>query len=196
MQQEDYSSLEAPVDQAAQRLLGCELVHEMDGKVLRAMIVETEAYHQDDPASHAITGPDGRAKSMFLPAGHLYVYFTYGMHYCCNIVSGQAGEGAGVLVRAVEPLEGYDEMIANRGGKSGYITTNGPGKVCQALAIDRQLDGHNLAKPPVRLLMNAPLAKSDISVSSRIGISKAVDTPWRFYVKDNPYVSKYPNRRR
>ena len=130
-----------------------------------------------------------RNEAMFKGAGHLYVYFTYGMHHCCNVVCGPAGYGAGVLIRAVEPREGID-IIEERRGMTGVNVTNGPGKVCQALDIDRRLSGHDLAKPPVRLIKKAALPDSAITVGPRIGISKAVDELRRFYITDSRYVSK------
>lgn len=185
----NFAELVTDVATAAERLLGCVLEREIDGQVLRARIVETEAYDQTDPASHSISGPAGRAATMFGAAGHSYVYFTYGMHYCCNIVVGQEGFGAGVLIRAVEPLEGEERMTAHRSGRGGLLVTNGPGKLCQAMAITRELDGHNLSEVPLRLVLQPALPKSAITVTTRIGISRAVDTPWRFYITNNPYVS-------
>jgi len=120
------------VDEAGKLLLGCVLEREIDGKTIRARIVETEAYDQNDEASHAFGGEKKRNAAMFRDAGHLYVYFTYGMHYCCNVVTGKEGEGSGVLIRAVEPLIGQEELERRR-GVSGVIATNGPAKLAQAL---------------------------------------------------------------
>lgn len=184
------TELDGPVDIAARRLLGAILERRIGDTILRGRIVEVEAYHQNDPASHSVTGPTGRAKTMFGPAGFLYVYFTYGMHYCCNVTLGKSGEGAGALIRAVEPLDGYDAMVQNRNGKAGRLVTNGPGKICQAFTIDRSFDGHDLAQKPITLQLMEPLDDDEIVISKRIGIAKAVDTMWRFYIKDNPYVSK------
>jgi DNA-3-methyladenine glycosylase len=174
---------------AAKRLLGCVLEREIDGQVLRAKIVETEAYDQSDPASHSFAAMTNRTATMFGPAGHSYVYFTYGMHFCCNIVTGTNGFGGGVLLRAVEPLGNEALFAARRGGKSGVQLTNGPGKLCQALGIDRTLDGHDLEKLPLRLIMQPALESSQIVATTRVGITKATDTLWRFYIKDSPYVS-------
>ena len=162
----------------------------VNGAVLRAKIVEVEAYDQTDPASHTFRGPSLRNASMFKAAGHAYVYFIYGMHYCLNIVAGQADFGAGVLIRAVEPLEGEAEMVANRGGRTGIELTNGPSKLCEALAIDRTLDGHDISAPPLRVLLSPPLADDQVVATARIGITKAADWPRRFYLRDNPYVSR------
>ncbi len=187
---EDFSILQASPEVVAPRLLGCELVRVIDGQVMRGRIVETEAYHQTDEASHSYRGKTSRTAVMFGPAGHLYVYFTYGMYHCCNVVCGSAGEGTGVLIRALEPLEGLDVMQQNRHGVAMAQLTNGPGKLCQALHIDRTNNGHDLHKDPIRLIIKPSLAADKIVQATRIGISKAVDTPWRFYEKSNPFVSK------
>lgn len=182
--------LNVPVEAAARRLLGAVIERTVDGAVLRAKIVEVEAYDQTDPASHTFRGLSLRNASMFKAAGHAYVYFIYGMHYCLNIVAGQADFGAGVLIRAVEPLEGEAEMVVNRGGRTGIELTNGPSKLCEALAIDRTLDGHDVSNPPLRVLLSPPLAGDQVVITERIGITKAADWPRRFYLRDNPYVSK------
>ena len=127
---------------------------------------------------------------MFKRAGHAYVYFIYGMHYCLNIVAGPAGFGAGILIRAVEPLEGEAEMIVNRGGRTGVSLTNGPSKLCEALAVTFELDGHDITQPPLQLYLHPALSDEAIVTTTRIGITKAADVPRRFYIRDNPYVSK------
>ncbi len=126
---------------------------------------------------------------MFGPPGHLYVYFTYGMHYCCNIVVGPEKYGAAVLIRALEPLEG-EEIMQTRRARTGLELTNGPAKLCQALGITKELNGHDLRTSPLRLFAKPQLAPKDIIQTTRIGISQAKDVPWRFYIRDNPYVSK------
>ena len=127
---------------------------------------------------------------MFEAAGHLYVYLSHGIHYCCNVVTGRAGYGSGVLIRAVEPLEGEASMEARR-GRGGFELTNGPGKVGQALGIDRSLTGHDLALAPLRLIERPVLPPEAIATSIRVGISKAAELPRRFYVRGNPYVSRF-----
>lgn len=174
---------------AASRLLGCVLERELDGRTVRVRIVETEAYDQTDAASHSYKGRTPRTDVMFGPAGHLYVYFTYGMHYCCNVTVGPEGEGAAVLIRAVEPLDGADVLNEYRQA-SGVNLTNGPAKLCQALAIDKQLNGHDLGEAPLRLIVGDSLPSSRISRGARIGISQNKEVPWRFYETGNPYVSK------
>ena len=182
--------LEKPASQAAPLLLGCILERNLDGHRLRGRIVETEAYDQTDVASHSYRGKTPRTEVMFGRHGHLYVYFTYGMHYCCNIVTGPDGHGAAVLIRAVEPLEGQTMMKYLRGDKGGPGLTNGPAKFCQAFAIDKAMNGHDLAKEPLRLIVPENRPAHEIVRTTRIGISRGHDVPWRFYIKGNPYVSK------
>ena len=186
---DNFSWLNSPADEAALKLLGCELEREISDEIIRVKIVEVEAYDQNDLASHTFNGETSRNHSMFLSAGHLYVYFTYGMHYCCNIVCGEAGFGAGVLIRAVEPLANISLIEKNR-NLSGKNVTNGPAKTCQALKIDKNLDGHFLADAPLKLIKQGPLKNTDIVTTTRIGITKASEKLRRFYIKDNPFVSK------
>lgn len=185
----EFDWLDVSAEVAAQRLLGCELLCEVDGREVRVRIVETEAYDQDDEASHAYRGRNARNDVMFWSAGHLYVYFTYGMHYCCNIVCGEEGYGSGALIRAVEPIDGA-EVIEARRGKAGVSATNGPGKLCQALGIDLGLSGHDLALPPVRLMQRPALPDSCIVVSPRIGISRATTVLRRYHIEGNAYISR------
>lgn len=185
-----HEILSGQAQDVAPRLLGCELVREIDGKILRAKIVETEAYHQSDAASHSYRGRTPRTDVMFGPPGHLYVYFTYGMHYCCNIVTGEEGEGSAVLIRALEPIEGQNIMSNHRRGLSGTELANGPAKLCQALGIDKKCNGHNLNQPPLQLIIKSSLKNEEVVQTTRIGISRARDVPWRFYIKGNSYVSR------
>lgn len=180
--------LNGTASEAAPLLLGCVLERQLNGHTMRVKIVETEAYDQTDVASHSYKGKTPRTEVMFGPPGHLYVYFTYGMHYCCNIVVGNAGYGAAVLIRAVEPLEG-SEFIELRRAKTGVAVTNGPAKLCQALAIDKILNGHKLDQPPLKLIVGQAVPLSDIVQTTRIGISQGKTVPWRFYIAGNPYVS-------
>lgn len=187
----NFSELNVSAPEAAKRLLGCEIERTLDdGTVLRGKIVETEAYDEMDPGSHTFNGISPRNTVMFGPPGILYVYFIYGMHYCCNIVTGPKGRGEAVLIRAIEPILGEDTMKHFRNGLSGPTMTNGPAKVCQALAIDRTLNGHDLRKTPIKLIMNPALDDLDITTTKRIGLSKGVDTFWRFYVTNSNFVSK------
>jgi DNA-3-methyladenine glycosylase len=185
----DFSVLNVSAPDAARRLLGCILERELDGQVIRCLVVETEAYDQTDAASHSYKGRTPRTDVMFGPAGYLYVYFTYGMHYCANIVVGAKGEGAAVLIRAVEPLVGEETLARRRGGKAGVELTNGPAKTCQALGIDRAMNGHDLSEAPLRLLMLPSISNEEIVTTTRIGIKQAANVPWRFYIKGNRFVS-------
>ena len=209
--------LENPSDVAAPLLLGCTLTRTItlngEKHKLVARIVETEAYDQDDPASHAFGGPSERNAAMFGPAGHLYVYVSYGMHYCCNVVCGPEGFGSGCLVRAVEPLEGVEVMRELReAGRTGKAQakradkaqaerarknplklrdlTNGPGKVCAALGIDKGLYGHDLTVEPLVLEFAPLLPGETIGRSPRVGISKNIDAPKRFFIEGNEFVSR------
>ena len=193
--------LENPSDVAAPLLLGCTLTRTItlngEKHKLVARIVETEAYDQDDPASHAFGGPSDRNAAMFGPAGHLYVYVSYGMHHCCNVVCGPEGFGSGCLVRAVEPLEGVEVMRelreAGRARKHPLKLrdlTNGPGKVCAALGIDKELYGHDLTVEPLVLGFAPLLPGETIGRSPRVGISKNIDAPKRFFIEGNEFVSR------
>lgn len=186
---DDFDWLRCDVEEAARRLLGCDLLRDHDDGLLRVRVVEVEAYDQDDPASHAFVGPTRRNAAMFLDAGHAYVYLSHGIHHCLNVVTGEAGTGSGVLVRAVEPLEGIETMERLR-GRGGFELTNGPGKVGQALALDLGFSGHDLSLPPLRLVRGEPVPDDEIVVTPRIGISKAVDMPRRFHVAASAWVSR------
>ena len=143
-------------------------------------IIETEAYMSDDPASHSFRGPTPRNAVMFGPAGHLYVYRSYGIHWCSNVVSGADGDGQAVLIRAVDPVEGADEMLRRRGR---LPLADGPGKLCQAFSLDGEDDGADLVGGgPISIVDDGrPLPAKPIA-GPRIGITKAVDTPWRFRI--------------
>jgi DNA-3-methyladenine glycosylase len=185
----DLSFLDNLAEQVAPRLLGCILERDIDGQAVRVKIVETEAYDQTDEASHSYRGRTVKNEVMFGPAGHLYVYFTYGMHYCCNIVVGENGYGAAVLIRAVEPITGEATLAKRRVVKRPVELTNGPAKLTQALAIDRELNGHDLTKSPLKLYWQPSLAASQVSSARRVGISRGQSKLWRFYITDNPYLS-------
>ena len=193
--------LENPSDVAAPLLLGCTLTRTItlngEKHKLVARIVETEAYDQDDPASHAFGGLSERNAAMFGPAGHLYVYVSYGMHHCCNVVCGPEGFGSGCLVRAVEPLEGVEVMRELREAGRAYKhplklrdLTNGPGKVCAALSINKELYGHDLTVEPLVLGFAPLLPEETIGSSPRVGISKNIDAPKRFFIEGNAFVSR------
>jgi DNA-3-methyladenine glycosylase len=182
------------VRDAAIYLLGCEIHRTIDsGEILVAKIVETESYHQEDPASHTFSGKSERNQAMFGAAGHAYIYFTYGVHWCFNVTAGPTGYGAGVLIRAVEPLTGLETMrelrYSNYSSRKHADLTNGPAKLTQALAIDKKLYGHDLTKPPLQIF-EAENRNFKVVETTRIGISRAVDEIARFYIKDTPFISK------
>ena len=153
------------------------------GKILRVAdctgrITEVEAYGgSDDAASHAFRGPTPRNAVMFGPPARLYVYFTYGMHHCANVVTGSVGDGQAVLLRAVEPLSGIDVMSARRGGRNTHLC-DGPGKLCQAFGVDLSWNGRTTDA----LLFDDGFVVDDVAITARIGISKEVDRPWRWRV--------------
>jgi DNA-3-methyladenine glycosylase len=165
-------------------------VLEHDGR--RGRIVEVEAYlGADDAASHAYRGETRRNSVMFGPPGHLYTYFTYGMHWCCNVVTGPAGIAQAVLIRALSPLEGLSAMRSARPGiRRDRDLTNGPAKLCSALGIDGRLNGVDLRTGPVRVLDDGTRPPTVPGVGVRVGISKAADLPLRFWVSDDPHVSR------
>lgn len=182
----------------ARDLLGRYLVRELDGERLVLRLVETEAYlGGPDRASHAWGGRrTARNESLYLPGGHAYVYFIYGMHWCLNAVTGEADIGSAVLLRAGEPVEGEARMVANRGWKRpprpGDLA-GGPGKLCQALGIDRGLDGVLLDRPPLAITTGKPFADSEIAAGPRIGVDYAGEAaawPLRFAVRGHRHVSK------
>lgn len=162
---------------AARWLLGRRLVATTGGERTSLRITETEAYGgADDPASHAHRGLTRRNATMFGPAGRLYVYRSYGLHWCANVVCAPAGVAGAVLIRAGIPVDGAAVMAARRG--RGDHLADGPGRLCQALGIEGSLDGSDLARGPVRLL--GPAASGSVRATPRIGIRRGADVPWRF----------------
>jgi DNA-3-methyladenine glycosylase len=174
----------APSHQVARQLIGVTLL--VDG--IGGRIVETEAYDREDPASHSFSGPTPRNISMFGPPGRSYVYRSYGIHWCLNFVCRESGHGAGVLIRALEPTTGIDRMRQRRGMEDVRLLCSGPGRLCQALGVTREHNDMPLDAPPFELLP-APNALDVIS-GPRIGISKAIDVPWRFGLADSRFVSQ------
>lgn len=173
----------------ARRLLGCHLVRRHEDRLQVGRIVETEAYCEGDPASHSCRGRTARNASMFASAGNAYVYLIYGLNHCLNIVTGPEGYGAAVLIRALEPLEGIELMAANRGRATDLM--NGPGKLCQALGIDRSLDGEDLLTSDLlSLLEQPPLSESRILATPRIGITQGQDRLWRFVDVESSQLSR------
>ncbi|HEX4662644.1 MAG TPA: DNA-3-methyladenine glycosylase [Candidatus Saccharimonadales bacterium] len=193
--------LEGPVDVVAPGLIGYRLRYKTpDGDILEGRIVEVEAYRQDDPASHSFGGNKGRAGVMFGSAGTVYVYFTYGMYHCLNIVCGPVGHGAAVLIRAVEPTQGVEQMWRNRYGEAAppnppakqlHNLTNGPAKWVLAFGLGKAHNGHDLFAKNADLQILSPLRlPKNLVQTVRVGISKATDIPWRWYDGDSQFISK------
>jgi DNA-3-methyladenine glycosylase len=168
---------------AAPRLLGWTLL--VDG--VGGRLVEVEAYEQDDPASHSFRGPTAANATMFGPPGRLYVYRSYGIHWCANVTCAPEGVGAAVLLRALEPLAGLERMRERRGTDDAALLCRGPGRLAQALGIDGSSDGARLGEEPFRLL--PPERPVDVATTSRIGISKAAERAWRFVERGSSWTS-------
>ena len=175
----DY--FDADVVDVARRLIGA--IFLVDG--VGGTIVETEAYASDDPASHSFRGPTPRNGSMFGEPGTVYVYRSYGIHWCANIV---CRPGCAVLIRALAPTTGIERMAARRGLDEIYKLCGGPGRLTQALGIDGGHDGESLYKPP--FMLTPPPLQGPIVTGPRIGITKAVDLPWRFGLPNSKYLSR------
>ena len=175
----------------AQQLLGKVLVRKIGTSVVSAKIVETEAYLQDDPASHSARGITPRCAPMFGPAGHAYVYFTYGMYHCFNVVTEKEGYAGAVLIRAVEPLTGIALMQKNRGKEKLRDLTSGPAKLCIALHINKTDNQKSLLHRKDLYILEGPttIKPKDIIKATRIGISDAQYLKYRFYIKENSFVS-------
>ena len=170
--------------EVARNLIGALLV--VDG--VGGRIVETEAYDREDPASHSFSGPTVRNQAMFGPPGRAYVYRSYGIHWCLNFVCREEGHGAGVLIRALEPLLGLEVMRERRGLQDVRLLCSGPGRVGQALGITRELNGMRLDLPPFQVSPNP--GPVPIAMGPRIGISKAREVHWRFGLKDSLFLSR------
>lgn len=182
------ASFERPSLELAPALLGCVLVRALDGVELRARVVETEAYEPHDPASHAFKGRTPRNDVMFGPAGRLYVYFTYGMHHCMNVVADRDGTGSAVLLRAGEPIEGMDRMKELRGTDDPLNLCRGPARWAQAFAVDRRLDGADLVTGD-EMWLERGAAPDRVVAGPRKGISVGIELPWRFAVAGTRFVS-------
>ncbi len=185
------------VHAVAKSLLGKCFVRIAGKNILAGKIVEVEAYDgRVDQAAHTYIGKTKRNEIMFDGGGNLYVYFTYGMHFCANVVAGKPNQGTAVLLRAIEPLEGIERMAVNRfgtkniSGKQKINIANGPGKICRAFQIQRADNATPLTGNEIFILDAPKIKTSQIAISVRIGIKKSVDLPWRYYIKNNPYVSK------
>jgi DNA-3-methyladenine glycosylase len=179
---DDLSFLDGDAVEVARQLIGWRLYRREVGAIVGGVIVETEAYTQQDAASHSYKGVTPRTKVMFGPSGHVYVYFTYGMHHCLNIVTGPEGEGSAVLIRALNVDEGVDVIRTRRNNRPDAELTNGPAKVCQALGVTLSDNGAEINSGPFELL---PPVKSigRITATPRIGISKDTHRLWRFVLE-------------
>jgi DNA-3-methyladenine glycosylase len=182
---------ELPVEtvELARFLIGKTLVHQLRGRRLSGRIVETEAYVVGDAAAHSFRGLTPSNRSLFLEHGHAYVYFTYGNHFMLNVSSEREGVGAGVLLRALDPLEGIKTMERNRGTQRLLELTRGPGRLAEAFKITKKLDGVDLCAAGPLWLGTAVRKAGAIGVSVRIGITKEVDRELRFYERGNAFVS-------
>lgn len=180
--------------EVARRLVGCLLLTTSNGAKTGGVIVETEAYTADDRASHSYFGPTRRNASMFRRGGVAYVYLSYGVHFCFNVVTGPEGVGEAVLVRAIEPLAGRDAMIRRRGVADPLLLASGPGRLCEALGIDLRHDGMSLAGPEMAILVRAGAPGPEVATSARIGISRDADLKRRFFIPGSPYVSRGNHR--
>jgi DNA-3-methyladenine glycosylase len=167
----------------AKALIGARLL--VDG--IGGLVVETEAYDRDDPASHSFAGPTQRNAVMFGPSGRAYVYRIYGAHWCLNVVCDGEPRGA-VLIRALEPTDGLDLMAERRGTADPRLLCSGPGKLCQALAVTKAHDGLALDEPPFALFAAGPAPR--LAIGPRIGLTKAADTPWRFGASGSRFLSR------
>ena len=172
------------VHEVAPELIGATLL--VDG--VGGRIVEVEAYDQDDPASHGFRGRTSRTASMFGAPGHAYVYRSYGVHWCLNLVCAEEDRAEAALVRALEPTSGLRAMRERRGLEAARALCTGPGKLCQALGITRVLDGLPLDEPPFELLVRK--GEPPLAVGRRIGITRAIEQPWRYGLAGSPFLSR------
>jgi DNA-3-methyladenine glycosylase len=172
------------VHEVAPELIGCSLL--VDG--VGGRIVEVEAYDAEDPAGHGYRGPTARNRVMFGPAGHAYVYRSYGIHWCLNLVCGPAGSAEAVLVRALEPTHGLGAMRARRGFDAERLLCSGPGRLCQALGVTGEHDGSPLDRPPFELRTANEAAQ--LARGPRIGITRAADRPWRYGLAGSAFLSR------
>jgi DNA-3-methyladenine glycosylase len=178
------------VHEVAPELIGATLLF----KGVGGMIVEVEAYHHTDPAAHSFRGPTERNAIMFGPAGYAYVYRSYGIHWCLNFVCEPKGSASAVLIRALAPTEGLAAMRRRRGLAEERLLCSGPGRLCEALGITGKHDGLALDRAPFEL--HARTHDAEVAIGMRIGITKAVDHPWRYGLKASRFVSKPFNDRR
>lgn len=182
----DVSFFDRSVHVVARELIGCRLFFEGRGGV----IVETESYERDDPACHAYVGLTDRTAVLFGPPGRSYVYLSYGIHSLLNFVAEPEGEAAAVLIRALEPTAGIEEMRARRGDRADRDLCSGPGKLTEALGVGLDHNDADLGRDPFLLLPPDNHWRAEVLTGPRIGITKAVERPWRFCAAENPHVSR------
>ncbi len=188
-----------PCLEVAPDLLGCRLVRSLaDGTRVEGRIVEVEAYLGDgsDAGSHTFRGRTPRNAVMFGPPGHFYVYRSMGIHACMNLVCEDEGIGAAVLLRAVEPLAGLESMRERRGGRDGRELVSGPGRLTQAFGVRLEENGRSALRGDLRVALPREAAPLEIVSGPRIGLARAVDLPYRFFLADSPWVSRAPQNRR
>lgn len=179
-----------PTLQVARKLLGKYLVLKQNGIIFSGKIVETEAYvGKDDPASHAFGRVTPRNQIMYGPPGYAYIYFIYGNHFCLNFVTEKKGSPAAVLIRSLEPMDGIEKMLKNRVSATKENLTNGPGKLCQAFGIDKNLNGCDITSNSL-FVEDRNEEIDQIESSNRIGVREGSDKKWRFYIAKNSFVSK------
>lgn len=182
--------------EVAKELLGKIFIRKIGQLIFAGKIVEVEAYDTGDEASHSFNGISDRNRVMFENGGLLYVYFIYGVHYCCNVVTGKDDHGAAVLIRAIEPLNHLELLAKNRfnkitmNEKEKINLTNGPAKICQAFQIGKSDNGTSLIADDIYILDTPKIKEDQIIQTTRIGISRSKELPWRFYIKDNKFVSQ------
>lgn len=187
-----WPELVGPAVEVAPRLLGALLRHEGEGGSVTLRVTEVEAYAgQHDPGSHAFRGRTARNQVMFGPAGRLYVYFTYGMHHCCNVVVGSEGEAAAVLLRAGEVVEGLEQARIRRPRAADRDLARGPARFCRSLDLDLRHNGADLAAGPLTLGLADPVPEDRVATGPRVGLRAGAESPWRFWLKDDPTVSTY-----
>jgi DNA-3-methyladenine glycosylase len=182
----DVAFFERSVHEVAHDLIGCRIFHDGYG----GTIVETESYERDDPACHAYVGLTERTEVLFGPPGRAYVYLSYGIHSLLNFVAEPEGEAAAVLIRALEPTAGLEQMRRRRGERPDADLCSGPGKLTEALDIDLAANGADLTADPFLLLPREPGWSGQVVTGPRVGITKAVDRPWRFSLASSPFVSR------
>lgn len=185
----DAGFFRSPATRLAPALIGCLLRRVAPEGMMSGVIVETEAYTSDDPASHSYGGETSRNWPMFRGGGLAYVYLIYGIHNCFNVTSGVPGSGEAVLVRALEPCQGTGLMMDNRGVRDPELLCSGPGRLCQAMGIDRSMNGSSLLRGELQVLLPSGTRQPRISVSGRIGISRARELQRRFFLSGSRWVS-------